>query len=234
MSAAPIGTAPDAGPIDTDVFDPIEGRCNRPVQECWVCKWRGQNYVGQPCKRCSLSAVIERPCRKYPLVGADGCEKHGWGTPAAKAAAARRSLELAQQGRMGRLLAETGAVDEVRAHEVLARRMAFAEAMARAFEDLVGELDPVGGAGEGRLHDGGRPHVLVGLAREWTDEAARLAKMAADLDIDTARLRLESGEVEQLFGALVRAVAAADLDDAAGARLREALTAELRQLDAVP
>lgn len=228
-----------ADPVEASVapepIEPIDGRCNRPVQECWVCEWRGGNYVGQPCRRCGQQTVWERPCRRWPVAGTTACRYHGSGTGRALAVAHRRSVELEQAGRLGRLLAETGAVDEVQAHEVLARRMAFAEAMAEALDLLVAELDPVGGSGEGRLwgpdHLGdARPHVLMSLAEKWTTEAARLAKMALDHDIDAAKLRLEAADVDTLVGVFTSALAEAGLSSLQEQSVRRALGEHLRAL----
>lgn len=207
-------------------------RCGRTVEECLDCGWRGGNIVGQPCVRCA--GVVEgRRCRARPMQGMDVCRMHGGAARQVRSAARRRLDRLEAEGRVGALLAELGADDEQHYTEALAERLMFAGAFVRALELLVAGLPPrpVGEVSESVDGDGqpvvavaveaglygpdhlgdARVHPLVALLGEWTDRHARLAKAAADIDLDSARLRLEAADVDAVVGAFTAALSAAGL-----------------------
>lgn len=214
------------------VPDPgTDRRCGRTVEECLDCSWRGGNVIGQPCVKCG-GEVEGRRCRARPMQGCDVCRVHGGSLPQVRNAARRRLDRLEIEGRVGALVAELGIGDEQHYTEALAERLMFAGAFVRALEVLVSGLPPRpegetavaddDGAGVtvvagvpglyGPDHLGDlRVHPLVGLLGEWTDRHARLAKLAADVDLDSARLRLEAADVDAVVAAFTAALNVAGL-----------------------
>jgi hypothetical protein len=176
------------------------------------------------------------PCGQWPIRGLDACKTHsGLRKEVAKAEGERRLQEAEVHARLATMLAEHGrdpaTVDPT---SELLRILAGSLAMRDVLELLVAELAPTGTpayeiqeydeqgnprggptylpakpAGVyGPDHKGdGKPHVLVVMLADWSDRAARQAKLAIDAGIDERRVRIVEQQAEQL-GQVVRAVAA--------------------------
>lgn len=148
-------------------------------------------------------------CRRYPTRGASVCYYHGGAIPAVKAAAARRLARERLDGDLGKLLAELE-MDAADRHPVavLLDAVARASAMTEVLGSLLGGLraapDAEGNGGlYGPDHLGdGRPHVLVEMYAQWTDRAARAAKLALDAGVDERKVRIREAEARQMAGVL--------------------------------
>lgn len=201
--------------------------CVGHVEDCTVCGWRGRNYVGEPCRKCG-GQVQRRPCTQHCRKGQDVCNSHGGNAGRAIANAARRLEEADVHRRMGELLAEhhidPATVD---ANEALLQILTDSLRMRYVLQLLVAELAPYGtpayieypisddesGVKVGQPtyrpaepagiygpdHKGdGKPHVLMVMLADWSDRAARQAKLAVDAGIDERRVRVAEAQAEQL------------------------------------
>lgn len=139
---------------------------------------------------------------------------------------------------MAGLLRELGDDEPAHPLEALLSRHDEADRMTRALGLLVGGLALPGSDGGdeslyGPDHLGdAAPHVLVRMLGDWSDRHARIAKVLLDHGVDAARLRLQSAQVDALFGAFVAAVEDVGLDQAQQNALRNALADRLEGLDA--
>lgn len=186
-------------------------------------------------------------------VGFGNCEDHFGSTPNGNTRAQRLELEM----RMREMLADAGRDPDTLdpTHEllqVLADAAAMREVLLRLVAELVPEgteayverpegrdgrelepnyvpADPAGVYGPDHKGDG-KPHVLVTMLGDWSDRAARYAKMAVDAGIDERRVELAEEQARQAAGWL-RSWASVMIDRTrelgAPVELVDALTGEL-------
>lgn len=122
------------------------------------------------------------PCRNHAVRGATCCRMHGAGAPAVKKKAAER---VARQ-RAGAHLAAAGIELEDRDPLLeLGKQLSLSAVTAERVRELVAELETI--------HSDAFPnelHVLVKLWNEERDRTARMAKLALDLGVPGAAVRL--------------------------------------------
>lgn len=155
------------------------------------------------------------------------CEFHGGKSPGGRKQAERLRVEVEIAETLERYELAPGADDPL---EQLLSALRTAGAMRRIFAELVGTLgggatrmyverddedgsvmltaaQPMGVVGPDHKGDG-KPHVYVDQLRVWTVEAARVAKLALDANIDERQVRVAERYAEGL-GRVVQGVAAA-------------------------
>lgn len=182
--------------------------------------------------------ALLRQCRGWAMHGVDQCPTH------AGHKTRKQSMTHRQARGVRKLLAECDLPDQ---HPVdgLLEVVRHAGGMFRLLSEMVGDLDAHPG-GETLLADedgnvvkagalygldhnkDGAPHILVELYGVWSDRYARACKLALDADIDERLVRNAEATSELLFGAIGRALSAADLSPVQAGRVRAALAAELR------
>lgn len=230
--------------------------CHGHVEECLACEWRGENGIGRPCVKCT-GEVRRRPCRQAPRIGQQVCNAHG-GRSSQALARVDRDAEVANAIAAAGQLTEL--LDHIATPAHLADnmldRVTWLGRMATAFGMLCGALDlhpdaraEVVGDGYnaggdtgirwitqnralyGPRHDGdGAPHVLVDLARTFTVDYLKAAKLYLDVGIDERRLQLEAAEIDQLQAAVMKGLAAAELDAEQQTRFTAAFVEAIREL----
>lgn len=151
-------------------------------------------------------------CEQPAIKGATVCVYHGGSTRHVREAARRRLAETAMSGEVAALREELSIGEDLSEADVLLEAVRRARIEARVYEHLVGALAPTPEAGSdgkpkaalyGPDHLGdARPHALVVQLERWNAEAGRLAKMAIDAGVATARLRLEEAAVDELVSAM--------------------------------
>jgi hypothetical protein len=223
---------------DPDAWEPIDGRCNaRKTDGSGLCR----NTAGKGTDHRGLGA----------------CSRHGGSTRNGRKHAQKLEVDM----RMRDLLVEHGrdpaTIDP--ASELLAI-LGDTLATRDVLQLLVADLAPYGtpayveypvgpdgepGMGKptyrpaepagvyGPDHQGdGKPHVLVTMLADWSDRAAKQAKLAIDAGIDERRVRIVEAQAEQL-GQVVRAVASGLIgmieDQAVARTLNTALPGIVRQ-----
>lgn len=166
----------------------------------------------EPCGRCGEvhtacmghvgSGATFRACRKVRMRGQLVCSTHGGSSPQALAKAARRLEERRVESELGKVLAAAGeSAAGLGAEEVLLEQLWRAAAMARLLETLVGERGEDGLLGRNH-HQERTEHPYAGMLRQWTGEAARLAKLALDANIDQRRVAIAEGQAQMLAAVL--------------------------------
>jgi hypothetical protein len=165
--------------------------------------------------RCTATAkgTGER-CRRAAIPGGSICFVHGGAAPQTRDAARRRLERIRTEGQVAALLDELGPIDGD-PHEVLLDTVSHSAAMAELLRILVGGLAPnydpeiVDSAGRataalwGPDHLGdARPHPLVALLGEWTDRAARTAKIALAAGIAEQRVQVLTDQGRLIAGVL--------------------------------
>lgn len=232
--------------------------CHGHVEECTNpdCLWRGDNRLDAPCHKCA-GRVARRPCRRPPRIGTTVCDSHGAAAPQHDTAIERRAdvaKAIAAAGQLTELL--DGIPSPAHLADGMLDRVAWLGRMATAFGMLCGALDlhpaaraEVVGDGYnaggdtgirwitenkalyGPRHDGdGAPHVLVDLARTWTVDYLKAAKLYLDAGIDERRLQLEAAEIDQLQAAVMKGLSAAELDADQQTRFTAAFVEAIREL----
>jgi hypothetical protein len=195
-------------------------------------------------------------CRHYKTPGSNVCAMHGSASPQARAKAQRRLEQHRMEGEVSTLLTELGVDADTNPIESLLEAHAHAATMARLLRELVGGLNPMHDRADvdelGRIKaalfgpdhlDDAKPHVLVQMLGEWTDRAARIAKVTLDANIDERLARITEAQVVTLqviferlrrdFVALLveHAVANEVVDLIRGERFNKILAGRLREID---
>ncbi len=185
-----------------------------------------------------------RPCRRWPLRGAEVCTSHGAAAPQVRKAAGRRVVRdaaLAEAARLGGSLdidpldALLGQVREAAANvEVLRAAIAdlgvdVAREGAIAIPEQVIEFE------KGGTHVPAKVHVLVSLYSEERDRLVKYAKLCLDAGVDERRVTVAEQDAARLGRAFAGALddVAELLSPEAREGLRAALGTRLRALVAM-
>jgi hypothetical protein len=154
------------------------------------------------------AAAIERwghgapwPCERPPLDGLEVCQHHGGSTGKSKAKAAERVEEARVLGRMGKLMAEAGAVtDDLQDHEALLGVIRKIRRMVWALDWMIeGSETPLGVNRFGEQVE----HPLVAMHLKYAALLGNMEEGALKLGLAVRRQQFHESQVAQI-GAMVR------------------------------
>lgn len=143
--------------------------------------------------RCTATARSGDRCRRRSIPGGSVCTMHGGASPQAKAAAQRRLEQMRLEGEIGALLDELDLPGDEDPDEVLRGAMKSATVMVELLKAFVAEMSAV--VGPDHLGDL-RAHPNVILLGDWTDRAARYAKLALDYGLEERRVIVDEARIE--------------------------------------
>lgn len=209
--------------------------------------------VDHPDRRCTATSRSGERCKRWAIKGGRVCRSHGGAAPQVRAAAERRLEQDRIAGEVSELLDRFDIPDEHPLEGLISvvrstgRMMRALESLVRSLDlrpdvlvDVVGDgLERGGDTGlrfettndplYGPDHKGdGKPHVLVEMWRTWSEQYARVCKLALDAGVDERRLQMEAAEVDTLYAATMKALMAAEVSSAQQNVFAQALAAELR------
>lgn len=162
----------------------------------------GRDKDGAIVRQCSATARrTGKRCERNAMKGQDVCYTHGGAARHNRRAGERRVEKERVDNELAVLLDELEAdLGEVDPLQVLAEQMRHATAMATVLRLMVGDLNGTGLIVDGAF--GSFPHPALKLYREWSDQAARLAKLGIDAGLERRRVELAEREADLMADAL--------------------------------